>query len=504
MAKGTSNDFETETYNAEISDTLDSVTLRETLQFDLDITEREYKSDHEISGELRLEYKPTKKALKNRESPPISPLLYLAQLLDKEVPIQGYPGTRAHIAFSKATQNSQNKSFVEPNVTGLPENETLSVDATWSTSELKDMLAEDNRKIETKQYDITGFPSSQLPIIVRAKLYRDAVELYRDAVELHPELDREQTQPEDKRERERRNQKRKNMQAKYEGLSALSIALEHRSDGLAQHQRISLDRFRVDMSQTFPDIRFSPEQGSTYNPEQKRVEWNSRISDPGDISRYIIVGPIEQLLDLGKISAQVSGHIENTTLSDRAVTDIFDQSGQSISRSVQTTHEVDIECSIEIDPDALSGQVQRKTKSTVHVIGLPDEVYTEIEDVCRREGIHIRDQNAPGEAEPATDREGVWEVKGQSRGELDVKREYGNQGVVYATILVTGEYTPSSQEKHVSASTETSDKLVRADQGALDSRGRTTIEIDSRSASSELNTQLINTFEDAFPGGEAK
>jgi hypothetical protein len=76
--------------------------------------------------------------------------------------------------------------------------------------------------------------------------------------------------------------------------------------------------------------------------------------------------------------------------------------------------------------------------------------------------------------------------------------------VVYASILVTGEYTPSSKEQHVSASEDSSDKLVRADEGALDRRGRTQVEINARSASSELNTELINTFEEAFPGGEAK
>ncbi|SDJ62169.1 hypothetical protein SAMN05216226_10653 [Halovenus aranensis] len=496
--RGSNGGSETQSYRGEISDTLESITLHEELDFDLNITEAQYKSNHDIQGELQLDLVPTKEALRNRQSKPTNIFSELGKLAGKGLPFQGYPGTRVHVGISERSEEDQNDASMNPAEDGLPANDTLSFDCDWEARELKDALAEDEGKRLQRAYDIEGYPSEQLPLIVRAKLYRDAVELFRKQQGGGPD-------PRQTREREQRDRQRKNERAKYEGLAALSIALEHRENVGGSDQKLRLDRFRVDMSRTFPDIEFVPEQGSTYNPEQKRVEWNSRISSPGDVTRYVIIGPIGQLLDLNHISAEVTGQIVGSSLSGKVISGAFDESGKSIWRSVNASHEVDVDCSIEIDPDALSGEVQKKTEATFNVVGLPENIYSELENICRREGIHVRDQRAPAEAEPAADREGVWEVKGkEDRGELDIKREFGNRGVVYASILVTGEYTPSSKEQHVSASEDSSDKLVRADEGALDRRGRTQVEINARSASSDLNTELINTFEEAFPGGEAK
>lgn len=487
-------------YKPEVSDTLDSVELQERLEYDLNITEREYKSDHDIDAELTLRFEPTKKALRTRRTSVSTPLAMVGELLDRELELEGYPGTNVHVGISTRNRSDEETEYVGPTVDGLPENSTLTVEGDWTEQELEEAQAEGEMKVETRAYDISGFPTDDLPIIVRAKLYRDAVELLNKR-----DTERSAQERGEKTERERTKQERKNRRARFEGQAALTIALEHREDVSDRDQTLYLKEFEVDMSQTFPDIEFLPEHGSTYNPERKRVVWKGGRTTPGAIERYTIIGPIDQLLDLDHISAEVTGHISNTTLSGRSIAGVFDESGKRIGQYTDVTHEVDLDCSIEIDPDALSGQVQKKTDATFNVIGLPEEVYTELEDLCRREGIHIRDQSRPADAEPAQDREGVWVVKGKTdRGELEVKREYGNRGVVYATIIVTGEYTPSSKEQHVSASEGASDKLVRADSGSLDRRGRTTIEIDARSSSSELNSEFIGTFEEAFPGGEAK
>lgn len=487
-------------YDPEIADTLKSVGLREHLQYDLDITEREYRSDHSIAAEFFLKYEPTKTALKNRQSAPKTPLSLVGKLIGQGLQLEGYPGTRAHVGFTKSW-DEERESSIEPTVEGIPIDDTLTFDCDWGTQELKEAQAEGEVKTETRKYDISGYPTEGLPIIVRAELYRDAVELLR---KIDSEHDRDASHQREKDQRERIRQERRNKRAEFEGQSALAIELKNRQD-IPNPQTIHVNEFSVDMDRTFPDIAFRPEHGSTYNPQQKRIKWTGSRIQPGDIEYYVIIGPIGQLLDIGHVSAQLTGKIANATLSGLDIAAVYDESGDLLDGRFDIVTEVDLGCYIEIDPDALSGQVQRKTKSTLHVIGIPEEIYTELEDLCRREGIHIRNQSRPADAEPAPDREGVWVVRGKKdRGELDVKREYGNKGVVYATILVTGEYTPSSKEQHVSSSESGSDKLVRSDSGALDSRGRTTIEIDARSASSELNNEFINTFEEAFPGGEAK
>jgi len=85
------------------------------------------------------------------------------------------------------------------------------------------------------------------------------------------------------------------------------------------------------------------------------------------------------------------------------------------------------------------------------------------------------------------------------------KREYGDQGVVYADIAVTGQFTPMSQNREVSQYSGQTDKaedsIVRADEGGLERRGKSTVDVSARSVSADLNAELLSTIESTLGGG---
>jgi len=81
-----------------------------------------------------------------------------------------------------------------------------------------------------------------------------------------------------------------------------------------------------------------------------------------------------------------------------------------------------------------------------------------------------------------------------------VKREYGDEGVVYAEIEVTGEFTSMTEQSEVSSFDESKDRLVRSDEGGLETRGKSDVEVRARSASSELNSDLISKIKEGLTG----
>lgn len=473
-------------YHPEVHETVKRVQLLEKLDFDLTITDEAYRSDHTPSGEVRVFTKAEKNTVRDREYPPQNLLSKVTELLREEGGIDSsFPGTNFYVGFARTPPLERDEEAVREDyvteaveVEGVPENGTVEFDADWDLEEAERSLAESETHYETREYDIEGFPTDQLPIIVRAELESNAVQWGEKLGLPNPYLDR------------------------IEGLAVLDIELEYR-DTLPGTRRLRTDRFQVDMSRTFPQIHFHPQDTATYDPENRRVEWAGRRVRSGESLSYGIIGPIGELLDVESVSATLTANIDGRTLSGLRVKGVFDESGEKFpsTAAVEAERKVTITADIDIDPSALQGDARKTSKAKLTIESPPDDVWSDLQSVFRRNGIHIRKQDEPGDVQPAPGRDGVFTY--EESGEFEVHREYAERGIVHATLVVDGEYTAVSQESQVSAFDESEDRLVRADEGAMETRGRTTVEMSARSASSQLNSEFVSTIEtELAEGGE--
>lgn len=477
-------------YAPEVHETVREVTLLERLNFELQITDEQYRSTHDTSGELRVFTKATDDVVLDREHPPKHPLHSITDtILGGGNVHSSFPGTKLYVGMAREPPLEQDDDAFQDDylheavsIDGLPENGVIEFDLDWNVGEAKESRSGDVERMDTTSYDVEGFPSDQLPIIVRANLHRDARRVA-DTI----------------RSSDTRGKQH------LEGRAALIIELEHRDNAGGASKPLYVDGFRIDMTRTFPQIQFEPETGASYDPESRRVEWtNDRVAPDGKTT-YAVIGPIEELLAMDRVTASLRGELRGRTLSGMKVTDLFDESGARVRDSLESGRRPDvgekvtITADVEIDPSALRGEAKEVSNATVTVDMTPYDAFEQIVRVCDRTGIHIIDREAPGEGEPMPGRDGVFHVN-DDPGELDVRRQYGDEGVVYAGIEVTGRFVAETEETQVSAFDESEDRLVRRTEGGLGERGRSTLEVRARSTSSELNSRFLSSIEEAFGG----
>lgn len=479
-------------YTPEIHRTVQEVQLLEQLDFTLTITDEAYQSDHTSDGELRVFTKADDDVILDRKYPPSHPLKSAAGLLGLGGESDSaFPGTRLYVGVAREPPLTQDETAFQDDysiealeIDGVPENGVVEFDLDWNVYDAEESVSGDVEMVEREEYDISEFPSEQLPIIVRANLYRDAKRLRSvlrsDASEAGRGAHR------------------------FEGLAALVIELEHRDATESPDGPLRIDGFRLDMSRTFPQIEFAPERGASYDPETRRIEWGNDTIPAEETTTYAVIGPIDELLSMNRLTATLRGELPGRTLSGMFVADLFDESGSRLGRegetaAVDVNEKVTITAELEIDPSALRGRSQEVSTASITSNTTPHELFEEAVRICDRNSIHILERSPPGEGEPVVGRSGVFHVD-DDPGELDTRREYGDEGVVYAGIEITGRFTAEAEETQVSAFDETEDRLVRRTEGGLDERGRSTIEINARSAASQLNSRFISTFESAFGG----
>lgn len=511
------------TYRSEIHRELDQVEIIETLDLEYQITESEYKSSHHVSGEIRATMFPDAEVRRAREHPPKSvPERVVSSVtgVDSLSLATGYPGTRFYVGLVREPPVGRDDSqFREGtaaqmfSVEGVPQNDTIELGKQWTLSEVDAALAEDTFKTSSWAYDITQYPSEQLPLVIRASIHRDARE--------YLEKEIEDSLPTDATRDERKEQKR--VARQYEGYAVLSIELEYRSTSAEfdtpTDRMLTVEEFRVELESTFNDIEILDEHRRsgdyTYNPERKRIEWRNSYAQSGQTINYDIVGSMSDLVDIGDIQATFWGEIQGETLTGTQIEGLYDMSGRQFhdprrvrnAVDTETRHTIRTTGSIEIDPSALADEATVHTTAELEFREHPEEAFDKLETVCQQEGITILDIENPGDAEPVRGREGVFEITAGEQddaddraGRMEIKREFGDEGIVYANVTVTGMFTTMSKRSEVSAVDETEDRVIRTDEGGLDTRGKATIEIIARSASSELNTELINKVERGFRG----
>lgn len=508
-------------YTGEVHRCLDRVELREQLRLDYHITDEEYRSEHTVTGEIQTVIIPDQEVIRSRTHPPTNPIQtgIRSAVEDASTFGNGYPGTELIVAVTRdPPETNRDKQFEsgfsnqEFTVDGIPENGTVVLDTDWEVDRAREALSEDERKTMSHEYDVKGMPSDQLPVVVRANLRRDAREHLEN---ISSTIDKQDT-----------NGQHRGIDLKrLEGLAALSVGIEYREDSpeavvAAGDGRLSIENFRIEMQSTLPNISVRPQNDSTYNPEQKRVEWRKRTADPGETLRYDIFGRMESLLELGTITATVRGRIGGDTLTGTNVVGLYDEAGRDMTHEdgsgtgVRTESRVTVTGDIEIAPAALRDEARKVMDASVSLNDTPYDAFDRLQTVCTREGMTITSTQEPKNPEPVANREGVLAIskgeKGEGDdepGEVEIKREYGDRGVVYAHILVYGRFTAMSQDQEISRSSssvdQTDDRLVRTDEGAIEDRGKSTVEIRARSADAELNSQLVQTIQSGL-GGTAK
>jgi hypothetical protein len=528
---------------SEIQRTLDRVEIREKLNLELDITEEEYQSSHEVEGLVRGVVTPDSKVERARKFPPVSILeraVAAATNSESLARETGYPGTEFYIGVVRGaptkTEDADHQEGLSRqmfSVEGLPDDDTIKLEKDWTVAEVEDALANNERKGCVKEYSINRYPRDQLPVVVRGKIHRDAREYYQNREERRERKKRRARQQSANRQQQERRvqqnssvvidddtrQRIRHNARQYEGLAALSIEVEYRGDSpeaeVGSNETFIIDNFRAEMESTFPDITFGDEDGDrTYNPEQQRVEWRGRSVGKGRTTEYDIFGPYNELIDIGKVTASFRGEIRNDTLTGTRIVGIYDKTGTPLSSynrdNTQTRHTISLKGNINIDPRALAGDAQTHTTADIAIEEHPEDAFERLQAVCQQEGITILDLQNLGEPEPVRGQEGVFEITaGESgagadrAGRMEVKREFGDEGVVYADIQVTGRFTAMSKESQISVSDESGDRVVRSDEGGLETRGKTTAKIKTRSASSDLNAEFINKIEKGLRGQDS-
>ncbi|MEF8841556.1 MAG: hypothetical protein V5A62_08005 [Haloarculaceae archaeon] len=470
--------------------TVERVQLLEKLDMNLDITETQYRSDHSLSGEARAFVSPEQQAIRDRESPPRGIADAVAAVLaGGDDGRSGFPSTRFFIGLSHSPPLSQDEDahrddsyITEVDIDGVPENGTIEFDADWTAEEAQRALKEGETRVLKREYNIEGLPHDRQPVIIRANLYRDVVTLSEKLDFGRRSGDRFQ---------------------QYEGLAGLVIEVELR-DTTRGYDRLALDRFYVELSRTFPQIQYEPFDGATYDPEARRIEWSNARATVDSPARFVVVGPISQLIDVESVIARFRGKLSGNTVSGLAIEGAFDETGEEFTTEIDrgVEHTVTVGLDAEIDPSALIGEAQEVSRATISANTTPEALYAKVRDVCTGNGILIRESKDIGDAEPVVGRDGVFVVSedDDNAGKMSIKKEYGDRGVVYAELIVTGRFTAISEESQVSAFDESEDRLVRADMGGLDTRGRSEVAIRARSAASELNSELISTFERELGG----
>lgn len=492
------------------------VELRENLHLDYDLTEEVYRSDHSVSGEVRALVEPDWDVFRAREHPPWNPIQSLVRRVgagDGQFG-DGFPRTELVVAVTRVPPPTLRDSAlragvgeVEFDVEGLPENGTVTLDADWSAERARESLTEDRREVVSHEYDVSGYPTGQLPIVVRGHLQRDA----REYVENLPRETRERLVERAVDDSEEAFLER------YEGWAVLSIRVEYREDAPEQvvalgEEELSIRNLRMEMESTFPDVEFHPRAGSTYNPERKRIEWRGQRTGPGGTLRYDVFGPMEDLLGMGRVSASVRGYVRGETLTGSEVVRLYDRTGRPIDdRPIPTGCGVVLTGDVELDPTALRTEDRKVMEASLTLEDTPFDAFDRLERVCNREGMTVRESEPPTNPEPVPNQEGVLEVTPGAKGDgedepgrLGVKREYGDEGVVYARMVVYGQFTPVSRSHEVAQSpgvTERSeDRVVRSDEGALERRGRTTVDVRARSRDAELNQRFVEAVREGVGG----
>lgn len=533
-------------YEPEIRRALTTVEILEKLDLAYNITEEEYRKTHEVDGEVRAVIEPDSEIRRARKYPPVSlpERIVSAVTGARSLALEtGYPGTSFYVGLvcdppvvrddDLAQQGMAAQKF---SLEKLPMNGTVEMTKNWDTAEAEQKLADDQRLVTSHQYNIEQYPSEHIPVVIRGNLYRDARE---QAEKRNAELQR-QIREHPKRQLSKEEKKGMEREARrLEGYAMLTLELEYRGDSPeadgATSERMLIESFRADLSSTFSDIQIY-EQGAeasnyTYNPEEKRIEWRNSPTGRGGTIKYNIVGPFSELIDIGHISASFRGRITDDTLTGTRIRGLFTESGEAFYRDRTLSrqrppprpqprqqhperdvkHTIRLKGEIEIDPEALAGDATTHTTSEIRLEEHPEDAFDRLETVCHREGISVLSSDGFGTAEPVPGREGVFQFTAGEKGDADdraarmeVKREFGDEGVVYADIQVTGKYTAVSQRSEVSAFDESDERIVRSDEGGLEERGKATIEIRARSTSSALNTEVINKIGRGLSGKGAR
>lgn len=495
-------------YEAEVHGSVEQVGLLEKLDFDLDISEERYQKEYDIEGELRTISKPTNEVIENRESSPTNFVDLAGQALGLSLyENEGFPGTKMYVGVNRVTPLTRDDAEFRDEVfsealtlEGLPENGTIATEVDWDLEEARDYQADDGRKVISTPYDLSDYPSELLPIVVRGEFYQDIYEHARNL------LIREQ---DEKPSNEGADDEELALEP-LKGQSALAIELDVRQDLAATYQQntspsVTISNFELKMDSTFPNLDFTPDP-VTYDPDQRRVEWGTAHISAGQTEEYWLTGPANELMNLGTISAKIRGKIPDFTVSGARIDGVYDASGNEFPAEAAPALDVqtNFTASVDLDAAALRGEGQKITEATVKVAQDPDQVFDTLKKVCQQNGIEIQYQEKPGEGIPMVGRDGVWEVNtGEgNHGELRGRRDYNERGIVYGHFTVEGLYTASSEQQEVSAFDESEDRIVRADEGGLETSGKTTVSIRARSADSDLNTEFIGIIEQAFEGRE--
>lgn len=521
-------------YESEIQRVLDRVEIREKLDLEYHITESEYQSGHDISGTIEAIMTPDSELKRAREYPPVGlaeRLVAAMRGVDSLATETGYPGTTCYAGVVQNPPSMMDDEGYKDAVAkqkvaveGLPTNGTIELTKDWEIPEIDRALSNDERKGVSVDYAVERFPSEHLPIIIRGNLHRDAREHIEKKIdERDREMQNRNLSGRRLEEWEREKEDLKRNARRREGEALLSIKLEYRADApeaeRAGKHEMHIEHFRADLSSTFNDLEVrdatgQPADNHTFNPDQKVIEWRSRTALPGgEPIEYNIYGPVHELLDIEHISASFRGEISGQTLTGTRIVDLYDETGRPLSelRAGRIRHMIRLTGDIEIDPEALAGEAKTHTSAQMRLDEHPEEAFEKVEAVCQREDITVLDIQSPGTPEPVRGQEGVFEITAGETGEgddragrLEVKREFGDEGVVYADIQVTGKFTSMSKQSEVSVFEDTEDRVVRRDEGGLDTRGKSTIDIKARSASSDLNTELITKLQRGLRGVEER
>jgi hypothetical protein len=142
-------------------DTVDEVKIIEKLDFQLDITDRAYRSEYDAEGEVRMLANATHEVVENRQAPPQGAFDLLWAALGGDGGLDRFPNNRVFVGLSRSPPTEQDDDSFHEDITqiaadveGVPTDATVAFDTDLTVSESESALSDGSKSVISEAYEI--------------------------------------------------------------------------------------------------------------------------------------------------------------------------------------------------------------------------------------------------------------------------------------------------------------------------------------------------------------
>jgi hypothetical protein len=432
--------------------------------FDLDysVTSSEYGYNYKTTGDLRVTYPWgfLDDLYKNliTQPEPIVPLF------------GGIVKNHVGVILGLAASPPLKEEFLENlyseaiSVEGIPDNGAVKLERVLALSELKELVEGKYELPLSHKYAIKGLPTQLLPIVVEARLIKDA-------------SDSSWFKFDDEYASKR-----------WEGLSAIVITPKRGEYVRKMAPKFVIDHFSIKFKNTFPTIVPRHPIGGRYDPINKTMTWdNIEVSDE---VAFEIVGPFRDLVGTERLECEIKATL-GVPISGVHVDKVFDLNGISHKGELTVNHKTRAWVKINLEPSALTTAETKTVESTMSFSVTPFIAHKALLDCFVSLGAPPLSYDLPSALrskmhDPVTHKRETYKLTTN----IETKKEY-EEGMVYLEATLNGEFTS------VRVAHDLTDEIreTMEEAGGIEDKGSTDIHLKARSTSRELALDFLREIE---------